>query len=184
MEPIFLNQRQRRENPKIVGWEGGIFHFNFHSHGNWHCFGVIHIVYTHKNRIFYVFTLPPPNKFLFRFKFSSITISRLFSFLLVSEVQFHQTNIKKISMVLYTIINGNVIASFLQKRKVLRFCGPKKNFFVRTQPWTQFSLLTFVVFFKCRNKQDFWIFGGKTQKRGEIFKRAGQPTLNETVVQR
>ena len=30
-----------------------------------------------------------PNKFLFRFKFSSHTISWLFSFLLVSEVKFH-----------------------------------------------------------------------------------------------
>ena len=27
---------------------------------------------------------------------------------------------------LYTLINGNVIASFVQKRKVLRFCGHKK----------------------------------------------------------
>ena len=37
-------------------------------------------------RTFYIFT---PNKFLFRFKFSSFTISRLFSFLLVSVVKFH-----------------------------------------------------------------------------------------------
>ena len=31
---------------------------------------------------------------------------------------------------LYTIINDNVIAFFIQKRKVLRFCGPK-TFFLR-----------------------------------------------------
>ena len=31
----------------------------------------------------------PPNKFLFRFKFASLTISRLFSFLLVSEFKFY-----------------------------------------------------------------------------------------------
>ena len=37
----------------------------------------------------YIFTPATPNKFLFRFKFSSLTISRLFSFLLVSEVKFH-----------------------------------------------------------------------------------------------
>ena len=60
----------------------------------------------------------------------------LFSFLLVSKVKFHK--IKKIFMVfiyslrpiytfLCTIINGNIIASFVQKRNVLRFCGPKKK---------------------------------------------------------
>ena len=32
---------------------------------------------------------------------------------------------------LYTIINGNVIGSFVQKKKVLRFCGPK-TLFLRT----------------------------------------------------
>ena len=30
---------------------------------------------------------------------------------------------------LYTIINDHVIASFVQKKEVLRFCGPKKIFF-------------------------------------------------------
>ena len=70
-----------------------------------------------------------------------MTISSLFLFLLASEVKFHSTNINKISMVsiyslkpvytfLYTIINGNVLASFVQKkRKVLRFGGPKKIIF-------------------------------------------------------
>ena len=57
-----------------------------------------------------------------------MTISSLFLFLLASEVKFHSTNIKKISMVsiyslkqvytfLYTIINDNVLASFVQKKK-------------------------------------------------------------------
>ena len=70
--------------------------------------GVIHIVRTHKNRQnstppppclqSYAFGLTPlyaciifaspPNQFLFRFKFSSLTISKLFSFLLFSEVKF------------------------------------------------------------------------------------------------
>ena len=36
---------------------------------------------------------------------------------------------------LYTIINDNVIASFVQKRKVLRFYDQKKFFCTRTQPW-------------------------------------------------
>ena len=40
---------------------------------------------------------------------------------------------------LYTIINDNVIAAFVQKRKVLRFCSPKKFFCVRTQPWIPLS---------------------------------------------
>ena len=40
---------------------------------------------------------------------------------------------------LCTIINGNVIAYFVQNKKVLRFCGPKKIFFaygrnLETQP--------------------------------------------------
>ena len=57
-----------------------------------------------------------------------MTISSLFLFLLASEVKFHSTNIKKISMVsiyslkqvytfLYTIVNDNVLASFVQKKK-------------------------------------------------------------------
>ena len=51
-------------------------------------------------RTFYIFTpFPPPNKFLFRFKFWLLTNSRLFLFLLVSEVKFHETNVKKISMI-------------------------------------------------------------------------------------
>ena len=90
--------------------------------------------------------IPPPNKFLFRFKFSSLTTSRLFSFLLVSDVKFHQTNIKKISMIsiyslmpvytfLYTRINGNVKASFVQKENLFEFLWSKKNFLcVGTQP--------------------------------------------------
>ena len=80
-----------------------------------------------------------PNNFLFRFKFSSLTISRLFSFLLLFEVNFHKTNIKKISMVsiyslrpfytfLYTIENGNVIASFVQKKKRFEILWSKKIF--------------------------------------------------------
>ena len=82
---------------------------------------------------------PPPNKFLLRFKFSSLRISRLFSFLVVSEVKFHKTNIKKISMVsiyrlrpvhtfLYTIISGNVIVSFVQKKKSFEILWSKKIF--------------------------------------------------------
>ena len=92
---------------------------------------------------FYIFTLPPPNKFLFRFRFLSLTISRLFSFLLVSEVKFYWTNIKKISMVsiyslrlvytcLYTITNDNVITSFAQKNKSFEILQSKKIFFVCT----------------------------------------------------
>ena len=74
---------------------------------------VIHIVGTHKNHqnytpsplarnrtylawppfmhtyFLYIQTPPPPNKFLFRFTFSSLKISKLFPFLLVSEVKFH-----------------------------------------------------------------------------------------------
>ena len=57
-----------------------------------------------------------------------MTISSLFLFLLASEVKFHSTNIKKIPTVsiyslkpvytfLYTIINDNVLASFVQKKK-------------------------------------------------------------------
>ena len=38
---------------------------------------------------------------------------------------------------LYTIINGNVIASFVPKKKRFETLRCKKNFFcVRTQPWT------------------------------------------------
>ena len=41
----------------------------------------------------------------------------------------------------YTMINGNVIASFVQKkRKVLRYCGPK-NFFLRTYSETPLPLV-------------------------------------------
>ena len=114
-----------------------------------YAFGLTHLLCV---PTFYIFTpsppppLPPPNKFLFRFKsdssfrhsqFSSLTISRLFSFSLVSEVKLHWNNIKKISMVsvyslrpvytsLYTMINGNVIASFVQKK------GKFWDFTVRT----------------------------------------------------
>ena len=88
-------------------------------------------------RAYFLYIHPPPNKFLLRFKFSSLRISRLFSFLLVSEVKFHKTNIKKISMVsiyrlrpvytfLYTIINGNVIVSFVQKKKSIEILWSKK----------------------------------------------------------
>ena len=89
---------------------------------------------------------PPPYPLLINFysdssfrhsQFSSLTISRLFSFSLVSEVKLHWNNIKKISMVsvyslrpvytpLYTMINGNVIASFVQKK------GKFWDFMVRT----------------------------------------------------
>ena len=105
-------------------------------------------------RTFYIFThFPPTNKFLFRFKFSSLTISRLFSFLLVSEVKFHWTNIKKISMItvhslrlvytfLYTTANGNVIASFIQKKKSFKILWSKKYFLcVRAQSWNSPSHL-------------------------------------------
>ena len=81
-------------------------------------------------RTVYIFPFPSPplNKFLFKFKCSPMTISSLFLFLLTSEVKFHSTNIKKISMVsiyslkpvytfLYTIINDNVLASFAQKKE-------------------------------------------------------------------
>ena len=41
-------------------------------------------------RTFYIINpSAPPNKFLFRFKYLSLTISRSFSFLLVSEFKFH-----------------------------------------------------------------------------------------------
>ena len=71
----------------------------------------------------------------------------LFSFLLISEVKFHETNVKKISMVsvyswrpvytfLYTIINGNIIASFVHKKFFFEILWSKKKFFcVRTQLW-------------------------------------------------
>ena len=92
------------------------------------------------------FPYPPPYPLLINFysdssfrhsQFSSLTISRLFSFSLVSEVKLHWNNIKKISMVsvyslrpvytsLYTMINGNVIASFVQKK------GKFWDFMVRT----------------------------------------------------
>ena len=81
-------------------------------------------------RTVYIFPFPSPplNKFLFKFKCSPMTISSLFLFLLTSEVKFHSTNIKKISMVsiyslkpvytfLYTIINDSVLASFAQKKE-------------------------------------------------------------------
>ena len=44
---------------------------------------------------------------------------------------------------LYTIINGNVIVSFAQK-KILRFCGPKKVFCVRSQPGNHLPLYAIV----------------------------------------
>ena len=34
-------------------------------------------------------------------------------------------NLRPVYTFLYIIINGNVIASFVQKKIVLRFCGPK-----------------------------------------------------------
>ena len=88
-----------------------------------------------------IYSTLPSNKFLFRFKFSSLITSRLFSFLLVSEVKFHQTNIIKISIVsiysfrpvctfLYAMINGNITACFVQKKE--KFCDfpvLKKKFF-------------------------------------------------------
>ena len=97
--------------------------------------GCIHALYIH---------LPPSvqlhNKFFFRFRFSSCFI------LLISEVKFHWTNIKKISMVslyslrpvytvLHAIINSNVIASFVEKKKFWDFVVQKKFFCVHTQPW-------------------------------------------------
>ena len=100
-------------------------------------------------RTVYIFPFPPPplNKFLFKFKCSSMTISSLFLFLLASEVKFHSTNIKKIPTVsiyslkpvytfLYTIINDNVLASFVQKKqKGFEIWRSKKNhFYLRTQP--------------------------------------------------
>ena len=124
--------------------------------------GVIHIVSTHKKwqnytPSFLVLNLthlawspfmrtyfwyihpssPPhstPNKFLFRFKFSALSIPRLLSFSLVFEIKFHFK--VKVYTFLYTVINGNVIASFVEKRKVLRCCDERKQFCVCTQPWT------------------------------------------------
>ena len=60
----------------------------------------------------------------------------------------NKTNIKKISMIsiyslrqvctfLYTIINGNVIASFTQKKEKFEILWSNKNSFCRRmQPWT------------------------------------------------
>ena len=80
-----------------------------------------------------------PNKFLFRFKFSSLTIPRLLSFSLVFEIKFHFK--VKVYTFLYAIINGNIIASFVEKRKVLGSCDERKDFCVCTQPWNSPSPL-------------------------------------------
>ena len=107
-------------------------------------------------RTFYTFTPSrPPNKFLFRFKFKWLTISRLFSFLLVSEVKSHKQyqkdycglcySIYSLGLVytfLYTIINGNVTASFVQKKKGFEIFRFKKIFFcVRLQPPSWYAIV-------------------------------------------
>ena len=51
------------------------------THMAWHIFMHMYFLYIHPPA--------PSNEFLFRFKISSLTIFRLFSFLLVSEVKFH-----------------------------------------------------------------------------------------------
>ena len=42
-------------------------------------------------------------------------------------------SLRSIYTFLHTIMSGNIIASFVQKRKVLRFCGWKKFFFAYVQ---------------------------------------------------
>ena len=45
-------------------------------------------------------------------------------------------SLRLLSTFIYTIINDNVLASSVQKKEnILRFCGPKNFFCVRTQPW-------------------------------------------------
>ena len=59
---------------------------------------------------------PPPNKFLFKFKFSSLTISRLEIYIKkISMVSIH--SLRPVYTFLYTIINGNVITTFVQQKK-------------------------------------------------------------------
>ena len=89
---------------------------------------------------YFLFILPP-NKFLLRFKFSSLTVSKLLLFLLVSEVKFHETNIKKIYMVsIYSLRPVNAFLYicnnkwqcnsffFTKKRKFWDFVVQKKFF--------------------------------------------------------
>ena len=70
---------------------------------------------------------PPPNKFLFKFKFSSLTISRLEIYIKkISMVSIH--SLRSVYTFLYTIINGNVITTFVQQKKSFEILWSKKIF--------------------------------------------------------
>ena len=70
---------------------------------------------------------PPPNKFLFKFKFSSLTISRLEIYIKkISMVSIH--SLRPVYTFLYTIINGNVITTFVQQKKSFEILWSKKIF--------------------------------------------------------
>ena len=75
----------------------------------------------------YIHPRPPPNKFLFKFKFSSLTISRLEIYIKkISMVSIH--SLRPVYTFLYTIINGNVITTFVQQKKSFEILRSKKIF--------------------------------------------------------
>ena len=89
----------------------------------------------------YVLSIYSPPRLLIHFysdpSFRHSQFLGYFHFYLSLRLNFTKPISKKFISFLCTIINGNVIASFTKKGKVLRFCGSKKKFFAYIfLPWT------------------------------------------------